>query len=83
MYDFTQDPLFWRSLIWLPTSWLDSGILDDQIWGWVKREKDLWQLDAEVKVMQLAEMIGSLMQIEISLEKIKDSYEHPNKLAGS
>jgi hypothetical protein len=52
-------------------------------WGWVKREKDLWQLDAEVKVMQLVEMIGPLMQIEVSLEKIKDGYEHPNKLAGS
>jgi hypothetical protein len=51
-------------------------------WGWVKRE-DLWQLDAEVKVMQLVEMIGSLMQIEVSLEKIIDGYEHPNKLAGS
>jgi hypothetical protein len=37
----------------------------------------------EVKVMQLVEMIGSLMQIEVSLEKIKDGYEHPNKLAGS
>jgi hypothetical protein len=33
--------------------------------------------------MQLVEMIGSLMQIEVSLEKIKDGYEHSNKLAES
>jgi hypothetical protein len=52
-------------------------------WGWVKREKNLSQLDAEVKVIQLVEMIGWLMQIEVSLEKIKDGYEYPNKLAES